>query len=941
MKLQQGIRRLILIQSGSHRFSVFPIDQPLSIYGRNNMGKSQSINALQFLMFRHAKMMDFGAYDNAQSKEFYFKTDYSMIVMEIMVNEGVFLIGAAGKGPLHQYEYEHFLIKTHYKKSDFFDGENHLKAKEVFSKFEKRGVPVQLLTREQLSQALTGNYHAAGIKHDITLVPIREATESRVTVFNQLFRNLLTMKKISDREIKSLVLEVFSNVLANIKVDFMQVKGEAFRSYDDACNEIQTIKENEEEILKLTAAYNKREDSRKHLVDIKTRLRQICQAKMESIPSQLADTNDAKVQKELLLSNSKPIFDKLLEEQQTFTIARSKVETFFEELNKQKDRFSLCMQMHDNDQQLYLAKLADSINDLHTERSILSQNIERSSRRTVSAVSNDISNQESRIADLENELERHLNQDSWMHELGYSNDQKQQLSRVLSPKFMSLPKSCIMAAAEKLPNVFDAAFEIDGNQFISDSLTLNISGIRGQVFKDANPEEISMQIESAKEYLDQLMAELNVATDVAAARESLLSIDASIKKETAEQRDFESYIQNLKEEPLNAERLDEYVEATAELKERLRNESDRNTQIKTEIEHLNEKLHELGLEMQTIRTVAALAFYRDPQIEFLESDLLDGNVNVDNDAIVAMRDEGESYYGKFRGSAQEFEYSRDRIFQRFSKHSAEQYDDKLVAKLNQELESIPEKETFLTKLHHEAIIKLASALNNLSKNYQRLEGQVSEFNRKINGKKVSNLKSFKLRLLPNQKALDAIATLMSSIESDGLDLFSQSSEKKMDMAVSNDAINYLSDMVKQLGGVSLTLSELFELGFEIIDVNDVMSTYTSLDGHASNGTTMTMKALFNMNLIRFLYDNRQTIHLPFYVDEATNIDDNNRLSLIAMSHDLGFTPIFASVDPIITAKYNINLEEAVTDHGLIVPEESWIRIADKEEAPAEDQLELM
>jgi hypothetical protein len=196
-------------------------------------------------------------------------------------------------------------------------------------------------------------------------------------------------------------------------------------------------------------------------------------------------------------------------------------------------------------------------------------------------------------------------------------------------------------------------------------------------------------------------------------------------------------------------------------------------------------------------------------------------------------------------------------------------------------------------------------------------------------------------LLPNQKALDAIATLMSSIESDGLDLFSQSSEKKMDMAVSNDAINYLSDMVKQLGGISLTLSELFELGFEIIDVNDVMSTYTSLDGHASNGTTMTMKALFNMNLIRFLYDNRQTIHLPFYVDEATNIDDSNRLSLIAMSHDLGFTPIFASVDPIITAKYNINLEEAVTDHGLLVPEEAWIRISDKEEVPAEDQLELM
>ncbi|MEG0869635.1 MAG: hypothetical protein RSG77_21720, partial [Hafnia sp.] len=848
---------------------------------------------------------------------------------------------AAGKGPLHQYEYEHFLIKTHFKKSDFFDGDKHLKAKDVFANFEQRGLNVNFLTREQMRLALTGSYHAAGIRHDITLIPIREATESRINVFNQIYKNLLTMRKISDRDIKSLVLEVFSNVLANTKVDFMKVKAEAFREHDSLKSEIININENEQEILKLTTAFQNRENSRKHLADIKTRLRQISDVRIQQIPTELADTNDAKHTRETLIRDSRKIFDSLLEQKDKYSIALSKVTSFFETLETQRNNFTLLMDSVNGEHDLLIAKFDNDINRLNTERSDLAKSIDRSARRSSGVISKEISAQESRIEDLEDELAQFLNQDTWMQEMGYTNEQRQQLSRVLNPKFMSLRKSC-MVKSEKSTAVFDAAFEISGNQFLGDVMSLDISSIRGQSFKEVNTDEITLQIESAKEYLDQLKLELNVASDVEAANLRLSKLDTTIKKEIQARQEFEAYVQNLTEEATKAENLAEYTEAVDELKIRLSNESDRNLQTQKEIDHLAEKLKQLGLELQNLKSIGNHTFFRDSAIEFLNEILVNDSQATDNDYITALIEEGNSLYGRFKGSESEFGYSKERVFTRYSKHAAEQDDAEIVRKLNEELESLPEKESFLGKLHHEAIVKLASALNNLNKNYLRLEGQINDFNRKINGKKVSNLRSFKLKLLPNQKALDAISTLMSSIEDDGLDLFSTSSDKKMDAAISNDAINYLGTMVTELGGVSLTLSELFELGFEIVDVNNVMSTYTSLDGHASNGTTMTMKALFNMNLIRFLFDSRhQTIHLPFYIDEASNIDDHNRLSLIAMSHDLGFTPIFASVDPIITAKYNINLEEAVTEHGLIVPEESWIRISEKTEPLHEDQLELI
>lgn len=939
MKLQQGIRKLILIQAGSHRFSVIPMDNPISIFGRNNLGKSQSINSLQFLFFKHVKEMDFGSYDSSQSKQFYFKSEYSMIIAEIMVNEGVFLLGAAGRGPLHQYDYEHFLIKSPFNEQDFFEDGNHIKARDIFNKFEQRGLPVQMLTRDQLRQAITGNYLAAGIKHDITLMPIREATDSRISVYLQIFKYLLTMKKLTDRDIKFLVLEVFSNVLANTKIDFMRVKAEAFREYDGLKQEISSIKENEGEIRKLETDYNVMISSREAISDIKSRLKSIATQRMELIPGEIKNIADEKQAQVNILANSKGIFNQLLAAQRQSTSQLATVEQFLTALEAQKNYFDLPLQLHHYDEDLLCAKYQSTIDRLSSERSELNKNIDTSNKLSVNDIKNKIIFQESTIEDLETKINNAKNPDTWLDKCGYTAKQKKDLSRVLSSKFMGLSKN-LMAGSSNEPNVFDNAFEIDGNQFIADSFTIDISSIRGEKFEEIDIDSLEMLLADNKEKLNQLTNELNVASDLEAALTRLSVLDSSIKKETNDLRKFEDFIESKKSEPVKLEEKSMLEAELTECEERLSAESERNTLIEKNIGLLNEQIEDLQNEARSLKTISQINFYLDPFIPFVEIDF-DAGIRQSNDYINALIDEGNSNYGRFKGCQSSVDSCKERIFSRFTKHAAEQEDADIVRKLKEELDALPEKNTFLDKLHHEAVVKLASALNSLDKNYQRLEAQINDFNRKVNNKKVSNLKGFKLRLIPNQKALDAIKILMSSVESEGLDLFSSTVEKKTDLSISNEAISYLAQMVEQLGGNSLTLSELFELGFDITDANDNTVTHTSIDGHVSNGTTMTIKALFNMNLMRYFHDNRMSVHLPFYVDEATNIDDTNRRSLNLTSHDLGFTPIYASVDPVITAKYNINLEEAETASGLLIPEESWIRIQEKEDLPAEDQMELI
>ena len=60
------------------------------------------------------------------------------------------------------------------------------------------------------------------------------------------------------------------------------------------------------------------------------------------------------------------------------------------------------------------------------------------------------------------------------------------------------------------------------------------------------------------------------------------------------------------------------------------------------------------------------------------------------------------------------------------------------------------------------------------------------------------------------------------------------------------------------------LKDLFELAFEITKVNGQPIMHTDIDGAASNGTTMTIKALTNMYLLLHLMDREQAgrVRLP-------------------------------------------------------------------------------
>lgn len=252
----------------------------------------------------------------------------------------------------------------------------------------------------------------------------------------------------------------------------------------------------------------------------------------------------------------------------------------------------------------------------------------------------------------------------------------------------------------------------------------------------------------------------------------------------------------------------------------------------------------------------------------------------------------------------------------------------------------------LAKARRAAVTDIARTLRNIRSDYDSLEHQLALFNREINKRQVSNLESFRVVLAPNKEALKHIDQIIHSAgqyeEGETLSVFDLTQSADQDNK-NEEAKEYLARLVaanhNQLG-----LKDLFELAFEITKVNGQPIIHADIDGAASNGTTMTIKALTNMYLLLHLMDRDLAgrIRLPYYLDEAADIDERNQAALLETSQQLGFVPILASVKPQVSAHVAIDLEGGSGPNGIYIDEADWKFISRLDEVKAvvrEDQAE--
>ncbi len=217
-------------------------------------------------------------------------------------------------------------------------------------------------------------------------------------------------------------------------------------------------------------------------------------------------------------------------------------------------------------------------------------------------------------------------------------------------------------------------------------------------------------------------------------------------------------------------------------------------------------------------------------------------------------------------------------------------EEETIYKLRQQLEALPEKEKLAQEAWTSLAVSLKNAFKGLKRDLDTLKTKVSDLNRKLAEVDISNLDQVRLNA---ETRRDWDERLKALIDADETPLFA-------DLSGADKALEELGALLGKYPQIKL--QDLFDLHFEITRPGGETRRYPDLDRIESNGTTITIKVLINLLLLRGLLDSDKVV-LPFYLDEASSLDRANLLAIMKTAGGLNFVPVLASPDALDAAEY--------------------------------------
>ena len=89
------------------------------------------------------------------------------------------------------------------------------------------------------------------------------------------------------------------------------------------------------------------------------------------------------------------------------------------------------------------------------------------------------------------------------------------------------------------------------------------------------------------------------------------------------------------------------------------------------------------------------------------------------------------------------------------------------------------------------------------------------------------------------------------------------------------------------------IADLFVLGVHVTRADNTVKKYPDFHQVESDGTTITIKVLFNLLVLKSLL-HKEDVAIPFFLDEIQDLDPANQRAVIQTAKKLGFIAITAA-----------------------------------------------
>lgn len=867
-----GPVRIILINSGKYNYADIIIDTPVHLAGSNNAGKTTIISALQWLYIDNENCMSF-SHTFAKTKNYYFKDQYSYILFECLTIDGYKTIGVRGTGLLAG-AHERFLYHGRYLSSDFFNADNTTKNNDEI-KTQLASKQYTTLTSSLLSAALTGiGLDKSGAKNlNLGLVPT--LSHNGYIKFRKIYHNLLNLSNVDQHELTKAIIHICEN---------------KFRS-KGAINL-------EESYTERYAQVQKKRDELKVLENAEKYIKECLRLNEERLQSR----SDLKVgyQKikslfQILVKKNSSLLEDIKEDTEQFTNKLIELDKQLNSLKELHDKTTYKLGAVDN-QVTLLEKNEKQFSDYNSQ---LEEHI-------ISGLTNKIKDIDFKLTNIDVEpleiIEKRIlkNEKSQKKLVDRFQNLRSSLAATLQQYFTDRELSAFFSLCnhdllgyktdggnltikniESLVDIIKKALKkIDNGHYEDEVLKIYLTDLAPDLSSFTDPQILEKEIAE----IEYELAKDRTILKNALGKKNLLKQRRSLDNELADKRKrHELYLIFIeKREELSTLSLEKtkLLEKLKETNDTINTYSEHSRTIRNDIQRCKKSYNFITSEEARLK--ADIQSLKIPENEwqiinneFFEDDLkeLITNHKVFTDEEIRLSREFDINYNIIDSST----------YSAYTKNN----ELSTLHNLKEEVENIEKLKSVIESRWTNLIHALGTNMRDLLMDLDTIKSQVHQINRDISKMQISDLKSVKIRILDTVK----LTHIMNAIvERSTNSLFSTTT---IDETAS--AIEELQRLFQTRGKIDI--SDLFSIAFEVTKASGETDTHTTLDSIESEGTTITIKVLVNLLLLKGIIDPKKDVSLPFYLDEVGRLDADNVRSIISQAQELGFTPIIASPEP--------------------------------------------
>lgn len=898
---QYGFQKLVLLNSAGYSRAELPLDQSVSIIAPNNTGKTSLINALQFLLIIDRRLMDFGAHSIENSRKFYFPDNSAYILLEVLLPTGMAVIGCVGKGLSHDYEY--FAYQGSLDVDDFRHGNGKLVTQpKLIDRLLECGKLAKIYQSSDLRALLYGNRQKQRSDDpDLTIFPL-EFT-SQATTYQRILTRTLRLDSLDTRQVKEYLLEIYKNELHDRSVNFKEEWDKSFADVNYDKSQYDAVSRNHTLILNMEQSQQKRKALRGKII-VSRPLIESALTEWQAYFTDQCQTLQHETERLNAEMRGVETRQKTIYEDRADTKVRLKQQ---EDLEKRYQDLILQFEYVKD-----LAQLQDHLEMLQGQRDeLVARIINAKSQQNPNTIRNNINKCDRAIRQLKQQLAAVNNNLYLQLQKSLPLESFEALTRLLAGPVLSLPVATegqVQLQNEDSLRTFgkELGKYLTGAQLQAAGLSIDLAGLEANL-QIKTADELQTEIQELQRQQVQWQEQLATIEHFEREQAKVDDYDQQINQK---RKEVEYYLEFMKLRDGACERQQAITDLTNRLMKLEAEENELSTRkngIQVNQSNIREQREKINNQHKRIDIARKQRKDHEAPFNYLEQ--LPHLPCMDTAAfdISQLADRIETYNQDClrlreldKNLADDLNLLHHDGISKFQVQETQE--DELqalfnyTAQLNQEQAAIERKA-------RSAVVQVAAILRDLRDSLEKLKRRMSDFNNKINRRQLSDLKVFKIEPREEEAIVKAIRTLISTSEQvdsgNSFDLFDHNAV--LDDKELNKAKDLLIKQGEKLG--SLKVEHLFRLVFVIGKQNQSPAEFEDLDSSASNGTVLMAKLITGLAMLNQMQDARKSIKTTCYLDEAASLDQRNQRNLIETAAEFGFSLIFASPEPQITARY--------------------------------------